>query len=493
MTEDYAARAIAFFLPQFHPIPENDEWWGPGFTEWTNAAQGAPAVPGPPTSRTLPADLGFYDLRLPETREAQAALAAAVRRRGVLLLALLVRRRRRLLERPFTRGAGERRARRPVLPRLGQPDLDRHLARRRGPGADGADLPGRRGRPGATSTRSLAGVPRRALPPRRRPAGLLRLPARGAARTPPQFVDRWQQMARAGRPRRPLPRGGVQRPPRRAGRSTRGASRTASTRPSTSGSPPGPSRATSPRCALAASCSAVSRSTRTPASRCRCPPARRRPLRCRRSTRTGTTRLAPGAAAWRCTAPRRRSSGRTCGPRSTRSRPGRPTSGCSGSSPGTSGPRATTSSPTCEFGHGWLQVLHEELTPWPVTDRAADRDDLVLPAEREQDRRGLPGPRPGDGAGRPGPRRRPCSAPARRCHGARYGHRLVASAREPADVPVRDRSCAGSTCRRTTSCTRTATTTGCGGGASGGTSAPSTVRASRRRCTSAARWSGPAW
>lgn len=92
-------RAIAFYLPQFHPIPENDEWWGKGFTEWRKVTRARPLFANHYQAH-LPADLGFYDLRLPETRTEQAELARAYGIHGFCYYHYWFNS-RRILQRPF--------------------------------------------------------------------------------------------------------------------------------------------------------------------------------------------------------------------------------------------------------------------------------------------------------------------------------------------------------------------------------------------------------
>ena len=114
------ARVIAFYLPQFLPHARKRQGVGTGFTEWTNVAKARPVFHGHYQPR-IPADLNFYDLRLPETREQQAQLAREAGIEGFCYWHYWMGNGKRLLQRPFDEVLDSGKLRFSFLPGMGKP------------------------------------------------------------------------------------------------------------------------------------------------------------------------------------------------------------------------------------------------------------------------------------------------------------------------------------------------------------------------------------
>ena len=188
---DVPVKLIAFYLPQFHPIPENDQWWGEGFTEWTNVVAGAAARSRATTSRSSRASSASMTSAMPEVLERQAALAQQYGIHGFCFHYYWFdgRRGARASARPDARA---RAAEVSVLHLLGERELDAALGRPRRRGSPAAGVRGGLG--GAVHPRRPPGAAGPALHPRRRRRAAARLPGRpapGRARV----AELWREVA----------------------------------------------------------------------------------------------------------------------------------------------------------------------------------------------------------------------------------------------------------------------------------------------------------
>ena len=395
MTDEHAARAVAFYLPQFHPIPENDEWWGPGFTEWTNAAKARPLFPGhqQPTLPGRPRLLRPAGARDPRGAGRARARSTASRRSATGTTGSAAA--DRILERPFTRGARQRRAAvsfclawaNQTWTGIWHGAADRVLMEQTYPGPEDDQ---------AHFDAHPRRVPRRALPPGRRPPGVLRLPARGAPRRRARSSTDGRQMARAGR------LDGLYLVAEISDLLGRGPRYTDGERDGFDASVyirlPGPDRAAATSLTMRARRKLLRGPEVYPYARDPMPlpdRRRRRPLQpCVYPNWDNTPRSGRrGLALHGLDA--RDASGRTSARPSTRSRPGPAEERLLWVKSWNEWAEGNHLEPDLRYGHGWLQALPARICAVAGDGPAAHRDDLVLPAQREQDRRRLPGPRAG--------------------------------------------------------------------------------------------------